>query len=300
MSCPVCRHADLQPLMTIRGYELVRCPACEAWHVPQAYLPRAPDGYGQGYLNRSEADAQTTSPRDTLSGYFDYEAELPLHLRNFQQHLGILKQHATGQKLLDVGCASGHFMLAAAQAGYDVSGIDVSPEAIAHVTAGLGFRAWAGDVLHLDMQERYDVITLWETIEHILRPAPVLRKLHGWLKPGGVLVIGTGDNSSLLARLMGKRWWYILPPDHVIYYNPFALTQVLADADFQVDDWQRIPYHWVSSRNITMKLLRSFQVNADTTLKLARRLPDVGLPVIHNTTMVAIAHQKTVRLGWNP
>lgn len=95
---------------------------------------------------------------------------------------------------------------------------------------------------------------------------------------------------------MGKRWWYVTPPDHVVYYNPTALQRVLEDQELQVDAWHRIPLHWVSSKNVLMKLLRSFQIDAGLILKLARWLPSFPLPILHGTTMVAVARQQTVRL----
>lgn len=152
--------------------------------------PTRPDAYAADYLKRAEGSDSS------LSGYYDYEAELPLHLRTFQQHLQIVATHATGKRLLDVGCASGHFLIAAHRAGYEVMGTDISASAIAHIRDTLGFPAISGDIAQLSLDERFDVITLWETIEHLARPAPVLRKLRSWLRPGGVLIIGTGDNSS--------------------------------------------------------------------------------------------------------
>lgn len=231
-----------------------------------------------------------------LSQDEEAEAELPLHLRTYRQHLQIVATHATGKRLLDAGCASGHFLIAAHRAGYDVMGVDSSASAVAHIRETLGFPVIEGDIAQLSLDERFDVITLWGTLEHLARPAPVLRKLRGWLKPGGVLIVGTGDNSSLVARLMGKRWWQVTPPKHVVYYSPTALLRVLEDQELQVDAWHRIPLCWVSSKHALKTVLYSFQIDDQWILKLARWMPWFPMPVLHGSTMVAVARQQTVRL----
>lgn len=293
MNCPICRSPQLSTLYCINTYDIVACGRCGGWSVPavlRTELEETSASYSADYLKRGEGQGAQ------LSGYYDYEAERGLHLKNFQQNLEILAQHVTGPRLLDVGCATGHFLEAAAQAGYQVMGTDISETAVQHVREKLHFPAVAGDILRLNLEERFDVITLWETVEHLTRPAAVLHKLRSWLRPGGVLVIGTGDNTSLLARWMGARWWYLTPPDHVLYYNPRALGLLLNECELEVDAWHRIRFHWVSSRNVVMKLLRSFRLPPAQVLTWSKRMPLLPLPILHNTTMVAVARHQKVRL----
>jgi SAM-dependent methyltransferase len=178
--------------------------------------------------------------------------------------------------------------LAASQAGFDAKGIDVADASVVLARAR-GFEVWTGDPTTIDLTARFDVVTLWETIEHLPDPDTILRQIRRWLKPGGVLAIGTGNNRSLLSRLLGNRWWYLVPPDHCVYYNPRALAIVLERNGFRVERTYQVLSHLVSSRNALMKLLRSFQFRPSLALKIARTVPDIPIKIVHGTTTVVIA-----------
>lgn len=280
--CPICGAREGRLRHHIRGYVILACGRCTGWYLREAAAGGA--AYAGGYLRRG-ADAGETR------GYFDYEAERALHLRNFARNLQLLAQHGAAGALCDVGCASGHFLAAAAATGRftSVAGVDVSAEAIAAVRARLGCAAWAGEVEAMPAPGRFDVVTMWETIEHIERPVEALAALRGWLAPGGLLAVGTGDNASAAARLLGRRWWYLVPPDHCVYFNRAALATALARAGYRVVGWRRIWMHWVSAANGVMKLLRSFEVDPSRAVEVARRVGGVGLPVVHGSTIVAFA-----------
>jgi SAM-dependent methyltransferase len=269
----------------VRGFPYCECSACRALFVPAEALPAGEEApqYEGRYLDRTGREEQS------LSGYFDYEAELALHVLNFQRHLGIVRASVSGSRLLDVGCASGHFLLAASQSGFDVNGIDVSHAAIEMLRSRFDFPARAGDPSQLPLEPVHDAITLWETLEHLADPRPTLEHLKLGLRPGGRLFVGTGDNQSALARTLGSRWWYLTPPDHVIVYNQAALTRVLADCGYRIQAWHRVSHQRVAARNVVMKLLRSLSAPAGVALPLARATPDLPLWIPHGTTMVAVA-----------
>jgi len=281
-ACPICGAQAGRPRHRARGFTILACAGCTGWYLREAAA--GGEAYAGGYLRRG-ADAAGTR------GYFDYEADRALHLRNFARNLEILAQFGAGGALCDVGCASGHFLEAArASARFtSVAGVDVSAEAIAALRARLGCPAWAGQVERMPAPGRFDVVTMWETIEHIERPVAALAALRGWLRAGGLLAVGTGDNACMVARLLGRRWWYLVPPDHCVYFNRAALTTALTRAGYRVVGWRRVWSHRVSAANLVMKLLRSFEVAPERAVGLARRVGAVGLPVLHGSTIVALA-----------
>lgn len=282
--CPICGAGGGRLRHQIRGHAILACPRCTGWYLRDGAA--GGEAYAGGYLRRG-ADAGGTR------GYFDYEAEHALHLRNFARNLEILAEQGAAGALCDVGCASGHFLEAAQASGRyaSVAGVDVAAEAIAAVRRRLGCAAWAGQVEQMPAPGRFDVVTMWETIEHIERPVEALAALREWLEPGGLLAVGTGDNASAVARLLGRRWWYLVPPDHCVYFNQVALGTALARAGYRVVGWRRIWMHWVSAANGAMKLLRSFEVEPGRAVALARRVGAVGLPVVHGSTIVALARR---------
>jgi SAM-dependent methyltransferase len=283
-ACPICQaNAGREIFNYVRGYTIVACGRCTGWYLSEA--GRA--DYGEGYLRRGEDGGQA-------SGYFDYEGERALHLRNFARNLEILGEFADGGALCDVGCASGHFLMAAQRSGKfsSLCGVDVSAGAVEKVREAVGCPGFAGEVETMAPPGQFDVVTMWETIEHIERPVEALSALRGWLRPGGLLAIGTGDNASPLARALGRRWWYLVPPDHCVYFNKVALATALGRAGYEVVGWRRIFLHWVSAANVAMKLLRSLEVAPERAVAAGRYVGKVPLPIVHGTTIVALARPR--------
>jgi len=80
----------------------------------------------------------------------------------------------------------------------------------------------------------FDVITLWDVIEHLPDPDVVLAETRRLLKPGGRLVITTGDIGSAYARRRGARWHLLAPPWHLYYFSQHTLRKLAAKAGLEV------------------------------------------------------------------
>jgi SAM-dependent methyltransferase len=129
--------------------------------------------------------------------------------------------------LLDIGCGVGCFVhLAQTLYNYKACGIDISEYAIQHA-ARLGIKAHKTDLLDWQTPERFDVITMWDSIEHMKDPSGVVSKCNRLLKDRGLLVLATGDIGSLAARIMGKRWHLMIPPKHLYFFSKDTVRNLL-------------------------------------------------------------------------
>ena len=134
-------------------------------------------------------------------------------------------------KLLDVGAATGFFVGLAGEAGFDAEGVDISDHAASHGRAkGLSIRTGVID----DMSGYFDAITMLDVIEHVPDPRAVLRKAAALLRSGGVLVINTPDVGSFVARICGRYWHAIIPPEHLYYFNRTNMRRLLEEVGFEV------------------------------------------------------------------
>jgi hypothetical protein len=124
--------------------------------------------------------------------------------------------------------------------------------------------------------ERYDVMTMWDVVEHLPDPRDELAAARAMLVPGGALHLSTIDTGSLVARLLGARWPWLMDM-HLVYFDRPTITALLEEAGFRV---RRISTysHTVSSGYLLRKIGASFPALAPVTRALARIVPG-GWPV---------------------
>lgn len=137
-----------------------------------------------------------------------------------------------GGRLLDVGCGNGAFLRLAREMGWQVTGLDFDPDAVARAQSS-GFEAVCGGVEALDaVSGDYDVITLSHVIEHVRDPNDTLVRLHRLLKPGGTLWLETPNLDSLGHLLYGRNWRGLESPRHMVLFNQSSLRSALSKAGF--------------------------------------------------------------------
>lgn len=141
---------------------------------------------------------------------------------------------ATPGRVLDIGCGSGETLSLLKSIGWDVYGMDIDPKAIeiAHANSVENARVGTYEQLSRYKNNYFDAIRLYHVIEHLDDPANCMRLAYKKLKPGGELIIGTPNGSSILARI-GKQYWYNLDcPRHLYVFNPPTLTSLAKNCGF--------------------------------------------------------------------
>jgi SAM-dependent methyltransferase len=199
---------------------------------------------------------------------------------------------AAGKRLLDVGCAGGAFPKAARDAGFEVTGIEPS-----HWLAEFGRKEYGLNVRQ-GLLERgtfppssFDVISLWDVIEHVPDPNGLLAVIHENLTPEGYLIVNFPDYGSWPARLLGRRWPFLLSV-HLLYYTRTTMRRQLEQAGFSVlnmqPHWQALKLGyvlhraaaWVKPAGWLVPVVKGlglanlpFTYNVGQTLVIARKKP---------------------------
>ena len=136
---------------------------------------------------------------------------------------------------LDVGCSTGSLLAAVAHAGGSIEGLDISQEAV-EIARSAGLCAHQGRVETFEPTRRYEIISAFDVLEHSAEPQRFIERLHGWLQPGGHLILTLPDLRSLYPRfLMRRHWFYFWPDEHLFYFDPSTVTRLLHDAGFEVE-----------------------------------------------------------------
>ena len=140
-------------------------------------------------------------------------------------------------KLLDIGCATGTFLLGMKkQAGWETMGIEISPHAAA-IARKHHLDVFTGTLEDANFPAaEFDAVTLWDVLEHLHDPAGSLREIHRVLKPGGVIVIRVPNVASWDASWFGAAWAGWDAPRHLYVFSPNTLEKMLAASGFQVED----------------------------------------------------------------
>ena len=174
-------------------------------------------------------------------GYVDYDHDKATMQPTFERYLDLLSQGAAGRRrLLDVGAATGFFLEIARRRDWSVTGVEPSAFA-AGLARNKGLDVRHGVVEELDAPDgSFDVVTMWDVLEHVRQPRASLAAAFRLLRPGGLLALNTPDAGSLLARLLGLRWHLVVPPEHLVLFHQQSLRLLLSDTGFQVDAMRRI------------------------------------------------------------
>jgi 2-polyprenyl-3-methyl-5-hydroxy-6-metoxy-1,4-benzoquinol methylase len=176
-----------------------------------------------------------------------YLEDFPAIAAQGKRRLGIIKSILAGPTaaspesaapaLLDIGCAYGPFLQAAAEEGFRPLGIDPAAEAVAHVRGKLGLEAvrgfFSGDPgPEILGDRRFDVVSLWYVIEHFPDPGRALEAIRRLLKPGGVLAFSTPSLRGISGRRSLKGFLEESPPDHFTLWDPRRCGKLLRRKGF--------------------------------------------------------------------
>ena len=162
-----------------------------------------------------------------------------------KQRIGTILNHARRRlhssngtvRMLDVGCSSGSVLQVAHAAGLEVYGVEPAPEAAA-TARKQGFDVFTGFLEDAAFPDHhFDMVTLFEVIEHLAEPLPLAREVFRILKPGGIWVIGTGNADSWTLRMQGAHWEYLdidRHGGHISFFNPHSIRLLARRAGFDV------------------------------------------------------------------
>jgi 2-polyprenyl-3-methyl-5-hydroxy-6-metoxy-1,4-benzoquinol methylase len=222
-----CGSSDFAPF----GPEYGECRACGTLVYlkdtpPEELLVRddETDYYGKKYWLERQADA---------FGHPDIHnrARKDLPERNLHWLRALLKYRLPPAKVLELGCAHGSFVALMRQAGYQASGIDLSPWVVAFSQQLFGIPVHAGPIESLDMPDAsLDVIVLMDVLEHLPDPAATLRRCLKLLKPQGVLLVQTpclreGASHEVLVESKDRFLEMLIPIEHIYLFSQRSVTE---------------------------------------------------------------------------
>ena len=233
--CAVCGGTDLPVHLKVRGDvgddglipttkdfgsalgDIVRCERCG--HMQLDEMP------SEEVLDEAYAVAE--------SG--DYVGEEAGQRASFATVLEKVERHVPGKgAILDIGCWVGFLLAEAKERGWgEVTGVEPSTFASSYARDRLGLDVRTEELFTADLPlAHYDVVVLADVLEHLTKPNQALDRVAELVKPGGLLCLAIPDTGSRIAKVLGKRWWSVIPT-HVHYFTRGSAEQMLANHGFR-------------------------------------------------------------------
>ncbi len=208
-SCPICEKSSLISRGQYKGKTLRECQNCGAqfWY-PVEYA-------GAEFYETSDV-------------YSIVKRNPSWYHRQFLGHPPV-----KAGRLLEIGCGQGEFLEAALKMGFDAHGIDVAPRNIEFIKKRRGIdKVTCGRVEeHVDELGVFDIVTLFEVIEHVESPLALLAAIKKMLRPGGYLILSTPN----LRRIGSTNEAWDYPPNHLSKWDSDSLSYLLWRAGFTVE-----------------------------------------------------------------
>lgn len=215
-TCPVCQTpaGDRRAIEARDGYSLFRCPVC---------------------------DVVYSDPMNPVDGRWYQDQVMYVVRDQFQpgrlqwNHKRFLREcPARGGRLLDVGCGTGEFLVAARRRGYDVTGIDFDPSAVQVARKRHSLeRVYAANLEDFGPDHgplQFDVVTVFEVLEHAASPRAFLSRLRDLIRPSGYLVLSVPYRD----RRPEIPYAWDFPPHHFTRWSRSAIENFLESNGFRV------------------------------------------------------------------
>lgn len=221
--CNTCSSSEFTPLFSKASpkgevFQIVECRKCKLVQVnPQPSLEEVSKYYEDSYFtqrtDRGYDNYYSEETKNEIARVFNLNLK-DLGFFDWERMLGL------GKSALDVGCAAGYFLDYLKSRNWKTKGLDIASGPVRFAKETLGLDVEQKDFLTWDTdgKEKFDLVTLWASIEHLHHPKETLRKILKHLKPGGRMILST-CRYGVLAKYLGPKWRYLNVPEHLYYYS---------------------------------------------------------------------------------
>jgi|GEM_PF-6308198 len=218
ISCPTCGYKSDDYLFVKRGGRYTYCPKCEHIFLSNCLTQDLLLRFYAGY------------PTNTLEWHTN---ESEFYRRIYLNGLNTIQEVATGPRILDIGCSSGYFLSIAVENGMEGFGVEPNKLEVEYARQN-GVLVLASNVSDLDSGETFDVITLWDVLEHIREPVAYIESLLSILKPGGCIFVQVPSCDSLAAKIMRGACNMFDGVEHLTLFSKRSLNLAFTKVGFEL------------------------------------------------------------------
>jgi 2-polyprenyl-3-methyl-5-hydroxy-6-metoxy-1,4-benzoquinol methylase len=232
-SCPVCGKPDFSPFLksidfflTREEFMIVSCTNCGLKFVN----PRPDEKEIGRYYESVDYVSHNASKKTGLN--FLYRQVRKFSLRN---KFNLVKKHAKGKKILDIGCGTGEFIFNCKQKGFDVKGIEPGEKPRSFAQQEYNLEVHEEEFLRQLTTPEFDVVTLWHVLEHVHLLQDRMKKIKEILNTGGILILAVPNCDSWDAHFYGRFWAAYDLPRHLYHFSQETMKILAEKFDFKIE-----------------------------------------------------------------
>ena len=237
-NCPVCSSSKLKvKYKNVKSdakdvtFDIVECENCKLQFVLNKVSKEFLDNY---------------NALDTYVSNYVYcddnnNENLKFYYRKLKER--ITKRFKISGKILDIGCSAGCFLeIMSEDSSWDCYGVEISPKTVAIAKSKFGENIYEGSIETFEAEEgSFDVVSLQDSLDHMVNPKAVLEKCYRLLKKGGLLIVKAHNISCLYSKISGRNFYAIIPPCHLFYFNKSSISKLLEVCNFKLSWFGFIP-----------------------------------------------------------
>lgn len=190
--CNCCGAATQRRLFKSHIYTLLQCSTCNLHFVDP--MPDSAARMEDVHSGRYGDDLQVLGADGQYSAE---QAREPI----LSGYIELAKKYRSEGRMLDVGCGAGYLMVLAQRAGYKTDGVELTADRHAKAVSTTGSMIYDQPIEDLDLPaETYDVITMINVFSHLANPLRTLKRVAQLLRPGGVIILATGEITGAPVR----------------------------------------------------------------------------------------------------
>ncbi|MCZ8536933.1 class I SAM-dependent methyltransferase [Paenisporosarcina quisquiliarum] len=240
VNCPICQSSKSTYQFEKHDFHLVQCDVCST-----AYFDQVP-------INTNDIYSAPHAIGDAQEAYLvnkDYRK-----IRFATERVQLIEQHLVSQikdvDILDVGCGTGWFLETAKDKGANCFGVELGKDLAKFTAERLEITVWNCDLTELDTIKKFDVVTMFDLIEHVENPLLLINSAKELLKDNGIIVIFTPQFDSVAIKTMKDKSNLIMPAEHLSYFTEKTVEKVAELSDMEVV--------YYATKGIDMGDLKSF------------------------------------------
>jgi len=230
--CPLCGADDYRVAFIKEGFRFLKCNKCSFFYVNPILNEAA---LYKAYEGEASNDAFFEVYLSNTQQSFDRAG-----FERVLKHLDLLNKPQS-KKIMDVGCSFGHFLKVAQERGWDDIGVDLNEKAVDYANNVVKVKVLK--CLLADAKfppDSFDVVTLWNVLEHVPDPRSLVKDSHRLLKKGGILFIETPNIDSLATRIMHEKCITFGGRNHINYFSKKTVSRMLEEEGFELVDYTTV------------------------------------------------------------